>query len=1290
MHNQTKVPCLRKLISLVILFCLSWQLAYATHIVGGELNYTHIEGDSYEISLTIFRDCYNANPNVFFDDTVSIGLYDPVFNFLVEDIRIPFDTLMNDTLSPVLYNDCLVIPPAVCVHTTLYKDTINLAASENGYVLVYQRCCRNGTINNIVTPLETGATFSVFISPKALEINNSSPKFQSWPPIYICADFPIYYDQSAIDQDMDSIAYKLCTPLKGGGPPPTGDPKPQPPEPPPYEAVEWFDPPFNESNMLNAFPGNPLKIDPLTGILSGTPNTIGQFVVGICIEEYRDDELISTIRRDFQYNVGLCGNPTASFFSPNIQCSNDPVEFTNESSNSDEFLWTFDLQNNPQITSSEFSPSYLYEDYGTYIVQLISEPFTICADTFTQEISILPPGMNPAIEYDILGCSDLFEINFNPIPNSFGSNPTDYTWVFSNGMTIFAESPTLFFPQNTGFLDVTLQITGSEGCVYEAETTLYLNEIEETLDADTLTICNGDTVFLNQSYSLDYDYFWTPIQGISNPYAPNPYVSPSSSNLYTVIIQDALGCEKTLSTFVQVIEFPTFELPDSLIICADTIELSAGPTPFNYFWSEAIDHQDTFAVDQNITVSTNEFPNVYIHSYGTQNSCDISQMISINNQEITQSQNIEDQLICPGDILTVNLNQYLSNYDTVIWNTSSALVLNQNDSTLEFLSLQEGWDTLSFALTNEYGCQLRDTFSVYLFNPGTFPNYTLQNCGTLNQNFYPAISDPSILTWNFGDDNELYEFGIGQTISHNYAEAGSYVASYWIESLSDCADTIYIPLEIEESISDYGLTYDFSSCEASLDITVDAIFESSEYTLDSINWIIDNQIISGSNLDLTIEEPTAIAATFFYDNGCVLSIEDFIDWQATQINQSDTIKLCEGESITIGIPTSNTQSVNWLSNNNFNGSLEDTITISIDEPTLFIAEISTQIGSSTCMVYDSVFVLPFESTNLNIGFENINCSEDIFSIMLDSSIIFTDLHWYNTDTTIWGSPEIQLEVNNNSPTIFLEALDPNGCPVIDSLMLASQILQSFDTTFTPCYPDITQYVFNTPDNYTSLWSSESAPYTISEDTISMPFATSSSYYLEYTDIWGCKDSLTVYIEGSDALLGLELLSGQDTVYSGSEVSVQSNLTNLDTYEFIYDNLVYLQEGYIFTFSPEEYTTISLLATDSKGCSATAEISITVLDPKCDFPYVFIPNTFTPNGDGDNDSFKVEGNFIEALTISIYDRWGERVFHTNNRDKYWDGTFKNQILDSDSYAYYIEVECIGGDRRIYQGNVSLIR
>lgn len=61
--------------------------------------------------------------------------------------------------------------------------------------------------------------------------------------------------------------------------------------------------------MLNGIPGGaPLQIDSETGLLTGLPNTVGQFVVGICIEEYRNGVLISTTRRDFQYNVGFVGN----------------------------------------------------------------------------------------------------------------------------------------------------------------------------------------------------------------------------------------------------------------------------------------------------------------------------------------------------------------------------------------------------------------------------------------------------------------------------------------------------------------------------------------------------------------------------------------------------------------------------------------------------------------------------------------------------------------------------------------------------------------------------------------------------------------------------------------------------------------------------------------------------------------------------------------------------------------------------------------------------------------------
>ena len=93
----------------------------ATHIVGGEMNYTCLGNDEYEITLTIFRDCFNGNPQAWFDDPASIGIFN-ADNELLDEIRI--ELMGNDTLDPVLTSECLVVPPDVCVHTTTYRVVV--------------------------------------------------------------------------------------------------------------------------------------------------------------------------------------------------------------------------------------------------------------------------------------------------------------------------------------------------------------------------------------------------------------------------------------------------------------------------------------------------------------------------------------------------------------------------------------------------------------------------------------------------------------------------------------------------------------------------------------------------------------------------------------------------------------------------------------------------------------------------------------------------------------------------------------------------------------------------------------------------------------------------------------------------------------------------------------------------------------------------------------------------------------------------------------------------------------
>lgn len=371
-----------RLLFVALLFLGIPSVLFATHIVGGEITYRCLGNDSYEITLTVYRDCYNGIPN--FDNPARVGIYEKgADSVLVKNLALPYNSFSNDTLPILLNNPCLTAPPDVCVHKATYRTITTLPFNPNGYVLVYQRCCRNKLIRNLPDPLNTGISFVAEISPESQLQCNAAATFINWPPVAICVHQPIDFDHAAADTDGDSLAYRLCTPFNG---PDSLRPAPNPPYAPPYPELIWLDPPYNLSNILG---GDPLTIDPYTGFMTGVPNTIGNFVVGVCVDEFRDGELLSTTRRDFQYNVADCGEPNAAFFLPEILCDTLRVRFTNQSTNTNLFRWYFDWENDLAQTSDAFSPSHTYPDTGRYTVALIAAPGLACADTFFQEIHLL-------------------------------------------------------------------------------------------------------------------------------------------------------------------------------------------------------------------------------------------------------------------------------------------------------------------------------------------------------------------------------------------------------------------------------------------------------------------------------------------------------------------------------------------------------------------------------------------------------------------------------------------------------------------------------------------------------------------------------------------------------------------------------------------------------------------------------------------------------------------------------------------------------------------------------------
>ncbi|HNR86697.1 MAG TPA: gliding motility-associated C-terminal domain-containing protein, partial [Taishania sp.] len=93
---------------------------------------------------------------------------------------------------------------------------------------------------------------------------------------------------------------------------------------------------------------------------------------------------------------------------------------------------------------------------------------------------------------------------------------------------------------------------------------------------------------------------------------------------------------------------------------------------------------------------------------------------------------------------------------------------------------------------------------------------------------------------------------------------------------------------------------------------------------------------------------------------------------------------------------------------------------------------------------------------------------------------------------------------------------------------------------------------------------------------------------------------------------------------------------------------------------------------------------------CAEPFVFVPNAFTPNNDGENDILYVYGAMVKGILFRIYDRWGELVFETTDRHVGWNGVFRGKQLDPDVYDYYLEVDCIDGGSNIIKGNITLMR
>jgi gliding motility-associated-like protein len=115
-------------------------------------------------------------------------------------------------------------------------------------------------------------------------------------------------------------------------------------------------------------------------------------------------------------------------------------------------------------------------------------------------------------------------------------------------------------------------------------------------------------------------------------------------------------------------------------------------------------------------------------------------------------------------------------------------------------------------------------------------------------------------------------------------------------------------------------------------------------------------------------------------------------------------------------------------------------------------------------------------------------------------------------------------------------------------------------------------------------------------------------------------------------------------------------------------------------------TACLVATNPAGCSDTACKDVrTLIEPAVD-----VPTAFTPLRNDRNSIVYVRGFGIARMQFTVWSRWGEKVFETNDKHIGWNGRFKGQLLPMDVYAYTLSVEFSDGTKATKSGDITLIR
>lgn len=626
---------------------LSSTVSFARHIAGGELFYTYTGPDPsnannsvYNITLRLFRECNSSGPTLE-NEQANVGIYES--DILFRTLFLPRVSGVNTISLNTAAFPCLVGNVGACYQVALYSASIVLPNNQPGYTLSRLGCCRADFIANLSIPTGVGSNYVTKI-PGRIALSggtNSSPEFNVKDTALICSQKKFVLDFGAIDPDGDSLTYSFCDAFSSPG----GNNNSAPPNalsqnPLPYRF------PYSGLEPL----GSDVLIDPATGVISGIAPPSGNYVVNVCVTEWRNGRPFTEHRKDFIMAVQSCDFIEANLPDKIIQCENFTVLFENGSSSSaiTNYVWNFgDSINNTYPQSG--SVQHTYKDTGVYKAFLTVTGPKGCIGSDSVEVRVFP-GFKPA--FNIGGSCFLNPYTFSDASSSVYGNINYWKWDFGDA-SVTNDTSRLknanYKYQTASLKNVQFIVGDSKGCTDTLTRVLSVSEkpLLQVPFKDTL-ICSIDSLPINVNSTGIFN--WEPNLNISNTNTANVIVYPKDTTQYIVSINNN-GCISKDTITVNVLPFiKVYAGLDSTICLNDTIQLRVK--------SDALQYQWTNDLNESVPGVKNPFvkPSGNTMYYVTANlgKCQDKDSIAIKTVPYPVANLSNDTLICFGKRVQLN------------------------------------------------------------------------------------------------------------------------------------------------------------------------------------------------------------------------------------------------------------------------------------------------------------------------------------------------------------------------------------------------------------------------------------------------------------------------------------------------------------------------------------------------------------------------------------------------------------------------------------------------------------